>query len=682
MKNPVHAKIHADYKEILQSLVNELPPGVKEALPENFLPIVSHDTINGLAGMLNKIKDFDNTLINSLTASEQAEWARIRPDEIPIMYTSATKRTEDIADRSKDVIRIAEIFAHMALTYKHMSPVLDQVLVAERIVKEANRRRANGDDEGPMLENAMKMIQYNKDHLIFNKPRELEGKIERKIYTGDKRALDFKAEKEVKRLTEEKEAIQKEIDKRFEDDNYDTTDLDKKLETIDLKLTEYEKKARYIYTSKVADVLMSVNQFKALSWNPFSAGANFMFALISNHVYAAGKTDFDSSHLWRAQGIMRNAMLNYYTFGAAENPGSAKIRAMMERAQVMTELTGMEHQATHDKSHLKEALSPFNWQKSGDYFAKGSMMIAMMLKKTIDVTDVNSGETRNINIWDAFDNKGQLDESKYVPNEKWYSSDVRQQTDWNQFRDKMRGVSTIVFGNQDKNSPLMAKRSTLWRLVGQFRMSWFPEGVMTRFGSQRFDPLLQRDVKGRYRTYGTLGIFSSFAIMGRSLLDQLPLLHVDRFKGLTDRNNNEISDVDKENMRRNFSGLAWTVTVTAAIMGIRASLQSGQGKKADDDAQRAKFIMNMLTRASQDLTQYSSPQVFDTVTGNLIPVTSVITDSWKAMKAAGHYMFGDTHKDKHAFNTMAKKITKATPIVNNINKVEYMFNKDIDAIQR
>lgn len=309
-------------------------------------------------------------------------------------------------------------------------------------------------------------------------------------------------------------------------------------------------------------------------------------------------------------------------------------------------------------------------------------MIAMMLKKTIDVVDKGTGQTRNITLWEALGPDGKWDRDRFEDNPDWYSEDVSSQKEWNKFRDLMRGVSTIIYGNQDKNSPLMAKRSMLWRLVGQFRMSWFPEGVLTRFGAEREDPFLGRTVKGRYRSFATIGMWPSTVIMMRSLLDQLPLLNIDRFKGITNRDGTPLKDVDKENMRRNFAGIAWSLSMLISITAIRATLQGGQGKKASSDDKRAKLLMNMLTRSYQDCMQYASPQVFDTITGNIMPVTTVVTDAYKAAFATGHYLFGDTHKDKHAFETMTKKWTKATPILNNINKTEYMFSKDIGSIQR
>jgi len=138
-----------------------------------------------------------------------------------------------------------------------------------------------------------------------------------------------------------------------------------------------------------------------------------------------------------------------------------------------------------------------------------------------------------------------------------------------------------------------------------------------------------------------------------------------------------------ENMRRNFTGLAWTVGITASILMLRALYdETHKGKKKTADERQRQLIINMLIRSQQDLMMYSSPSVWETVTGNIVPATNVVTDAIKAMKATGHYMFGDTSKDKHAFRTWMLHITRATPILNNINKADYMLNRDLDSIQR
>lgn len=674
--------VFEEYKSLIQEMTSYLSPEHAENLPSGFLPMVSNETINSLSSTIKQIKNLDSTLMNMYTDTEAEEYARLRPDEIPIMYTRETKYTQDEANRSKDLIRIAQVFANMALHYKYLAPILDEVNVAESIIREANAQRAAGNQEGPTLRNAMNQIKYNKDRLIFNKPNELEGKIDAPIWSANP-IKQAKIQKEVKILGEEKNILQQKIRDKQDAGEWDYDKEQERLDAINNKLTELDNEARYIYGSKVVDNVISINQLKALAYNPFSAVANFTFALISAQTYGTGRTDYDPSHLRQAMGIATHAMKNYYTFGAGMDSTARKIRALMERSQVMSEIGIGEIKNSRSPSRVKEALSPFNWQKSGDYFAKGSMMIAMMLKKMVDVTDKQTGEKSQVRLWDALDTEGKWDTEKYMDNSDWYHEDVSQQKEWNVFRDKMRGVSTIVFGNQDKNSPLLAKKYALLRLAGQFRMSWFPEGLNSRFGSERFDPVLGRDVKGRYRSYGTMGIMTSMTIMARSLLDTLPGIHVDRFKGLTDKEGNAIKDVDMENMRRNFAGLAWGVSIAASIILLRALYDDKhKGKKNDSGQMQRQLLINMLIRNQQDLEMYSSPSVWDTVTGNLIPATTVVTDTWKAIKATNHYLFGDTHKDKHATRSWLLKITKATPILNNINKAQYMFNRDLDAIQR
>jgi hypothetical protein len=681
-QSPERKKIFDEYKSLIQEMTSYLPPDHSEKLPDGFFPMVSNETVNELSGMIRKLKNFDSTLLNIFTATEAQEYARLKPDEIPIMYTRSTKYTEDEANRSKDLIKVAQAFAFMAVHYHHMSPILDEVNLAESIVKEANAQRTAGNQEGPVLTNALKQIAFNKDRLIFNKPNQLEGKVDLAIHSMNP-AKALRIQNEIKKLNQEKVKIQQEIREKQDNGEWDTEAEQKKINDIDKKLNEYDKNARYIYGSKVADHLISVNQIKALSYNPFSALGNFTFALISGRTYASGRTDYDPTHWRQAMGIMTHAMKNYYTFGAGMDSTAKKIRALMERSQVMSEIGIGELKNGHSPSHLKEALSPFNWQKSGDYYAKGSMMVAMMLKKEVEVIDKETGEKSKVRLWDALNEEGKWDTERYMDNPNWFHEDVSQQKEWNKFRDKMRGAATIVFGNQDKNSPLLAKKYAIGRLVGQFRMSWFPEGLNARFGGEHFDPVLGRDVKGRYRSFGTLGLMTSSVIMIRSLLDMLPGIHIDRFQGLTDKDGNAIKDVDRENMMRNFTGLAWTMGIAASIIAMRALYDDKhKGKKKTSDEMTRQLVINMLIRNQQDLMMYASPSVWDTVTGNVIPATTVLTDSWRAIKATNHYLFGDTSKDKHAARTWLLKITKATPILNNINKAQYMFNRDLDAIQR
>jgi hypothetical protein len=88
----------------------------------------------------------------------------------------------------------------------------------------------------------------------------------------------------------------------------------------------------------------------------------------------------------------------------------------------------------------------------------------------------------------------------------------------------------------------------------------------------------------------------------------------------------------------------------------------------------------MLMRNYQDLKLYSSPDVFNTVSGNFFPAAQVVTDSWKAMYATGHYL---THpNDKGEFDKWFNKVARTTPGLRLIPKTKFMLTRDLDAISR
>lgn len=683
-KNDTHRKIYDDYRGLIQEMVSYLPATEQAKLSEDFLPIVSKETVTSIGTMLGKIRNWDSTILNAFTATEAQEAARHTPDRIPISYTRETAGTKERESKSNDIVRIADIFSRMALHYKHMSPILDNIKVAEAIINDVNRQRVTGKADGTPLRNTLDAIQYFKDALIYQKPQELQGKIDNALYSANL-AKNYRIQNEIKELVTKKKELDEAIMARFGEGESDTKDLDKQIEVIDKKLDEYAKNARHIYGSKAVNTLISINQVKSIAYNPVSAISNFAFGMISVSIHANSRIDFGQKELAWAMGKLKGSVQKYFTLGAVESDDARKVLALMERTGVMTEL-GSGDRATlleaHKRSHLKNAISPMNWQVSGDFYAKGAMMLAMLKTKTVEVPS-ETGGTKSISLWDALDNEGKWNDKLYGQNEKWYSDDLDKQTDWNNYRDRMRAVSVLVFGNQDKNAPLMAKKQWLLRLAGQFRMSWFPEGLATRFQESRFNIQLDRQTKGRWVTYKDLGVFTSASIMLKQLLSTLPGTKIDPFSGVQDKKGNEITSVDIENMRKNFAGLAWTAGFTATILILRAMYEDDhkKGHKKDGDAMARQLLINMLVRNQQDLTLYSSPSVINTVAGNLLPATGVLIDTWNALKASGVYML-DHDSDKHAFKKWATKVTRAIPYANLYNKGVYMATRDIDAVSR
>lgn len=677
------------YKEIHQEMVSYLPANIQAQIPDNHFPVVPKGGETWLASTIDKIRNWDTHALNSLTATDSEEASRIHPDKIPVMYINPRGITKELDNRSTDPIHVLEAFSMMALQHRYMGNVLDTINIAENVIKDINRRRIEGEDQGKPLTNLMNTLKYFKDVLVFRKPRELEAKINNTVYSINP-VKQTKAVAEVKELTKRKTELDKErMDALLENDASKYESLNKEHDEIDAKLTKYQEEGRNIYGSKFADVLISINQQKALSYNPFSAVSNFSFAAVSLGIHGRAKVDYDMKHLRSAYNVMTNAMKKYWLFEKTGNATAQKVHELVKRSGIIGDVVdtdyGKSNLERENKSKLRSALEPFQWQRSGDYFTKGTLMVAMMKAKQIEVTQTGTGNKVTIPLWDAFNEKGEWDQSKYELDKTWYSDNISDQSNWSNYRDKMRKVSTIVFGNQDKNSPLMAKKNFLLRLAGQFRMSWFPEGIATRFKPEYYDVTLERAVKGRWRTYGDLGIFTSGMIICKQLLASLPGVKIDPFKGTTFKDGKSLSEsaVDMENMRKNFSGLAWTVGITATILMLKASA-SGDDKKSKK-ARKRQLLINMLIRNQQDLMLYSSPSVFNTISGNFLPATQVLTDYWNAMVASGHYMTADKKHDRDAFTKWAKKIARAGlphPVATQYNKIETMVTRDLDKLQR
>jgi len=640
---------------------------------------VPQDTAGWLSSVLGSIKNWDATLMNLVTATDAEAAARMRPDKIPVMYTYPTSITKDVGNRSQDLGRVLELFSMMALQHKHMGKVLDLINVTENVLKEVNRQRAdgNGSPDGKALTHLMEALKYFKDALVFKKPKELQGKIDSPMYSMNL-AKQHKIQKDMIALIEERTKLNEQISEKMLNADFDSEVEDERIAKINEKLAEYELMERNIFGSKFADLIISINQMKAIGFNPFSAVSNYTFAEISMSIYSRSRIDFTPQNLRQAMGIMTHAMQRYWSFGKIDDPVAGKIHGLMSRTGIMGDVVDTEYGSmpTKKTSRTGKVLDPFNWQRSGDYFTKGKLMVAMMKKHQIEVTE--NGEKKTVVLWDCFDENGEWNTERFGENADW---DTRiGGAMFQQFRDRMRKVSMMVFGSQDKNAPIMAKKSWLWRLAGQFRLSWFPEGIATRFKAEYFDINLQRAVKGRWRSYATVGPLTSGLTAGRALLAALPGVKMDPFKGAVDKKGQPLTEIDMQNMRRNFAGLAWTVGFTTAILILR-----GLGDDKEKKNTKMQLLINMLIRNQQDLMLYSSPAVFNTISGNFIPASQVIVDYWNAMTATAHYLFGDTSDERNAFDKWLKKMTRAGiphPSATLYNKFETMMHRDIDEINR
>ena len=188
---------------------------------------------------------------------------------------------------------------------------------------------------------------------------------------------------------------------------------------------------------------------KALSFNPFSAVNNLTFGVLASFMHAYGKVDYTPSQLRWGFKMMRGSVGKSWTFGKAAPGDAMKIRNIMDRTGVISEILdtmyGKSNLSSAEKTALEKAINPYAWQQSGDYLHKGAMVLAMMKNKMVTVTE--NGVEKKIPLYEALNEEGEWDSAKYGVNKEWSSDDISEQKEWNKFRDYMRKVSIIVHGN-------------------------------------------------------------------------------------------------------------------------------------------------------------------------------------------------------------------------------------------
>lgn len=682
MDNDVEREFYSEYTAFISEMKSYLPTYLQHRLGDTFLPIVAKNLVTDALDFPALIKGLKNNTIKGLTSSDwEVSMSNAAVSRIPLDFIKEGKVA--VGDRSTDLARIGEMFAMMALHYKHFSQAKDFIQMSQQTLQHIHNDRIGGSEQhkdasGKLvttkggLENALKALQFLVDHSMLKKPKKLEGVSGTQIFSEQvegKEKFSLRRQGEISKRVRELIAQKEALDKKYVNQDMTLDEYEAQKEVIDNELNKYQ--GYKLTGSKFGDKLVGINQMKALAFNPFSAVANMAFGVVSTFIHAAGQADFTSSEATSAFKVMLNSTAKWVTFGTKESEITEKILNTFENLGVMGDYVegmygkGVELHA--DKAKWKQLLDPFAMMRSSDYFMKGMSSMAVMMHQKVEVTV--DGVKKTISLWDAMNKEGKWDSEKYGPHPGFEGGE-----DWDKLRNRISKVNMVLHGNQNKNSPRMAQQTVFLRMLGQFRMSWLPEGFYNRFQDERYDISLERNVKGRYRTLADLGIMGSLnALFVRSIQGLAPGKAMD-FSGLLLPNGKDMSTsaVDVENMRRNIAEMAWLMGVTAMILALR-------GLKDDDEPNpMLQVVLNMLMRGQQDLELYASPAVFDTVTRNPIPITQVFKDYYNILPATNKLIMGDS--EDFGFDDWLLKLTKAglpIPQAALINKTKFMFEKDL-----
>lgn len=674
--------IYEEIAAVMAEMTSYLPAYLQRQLGPSFLPVVQRQMVTELSDIPKLGKWLAPKIIESLTASpyeesqETADQARI-----PIMFVSTNEmetpgtveqikaRQEKVAARSRDLTRILELFGMSALHYKYFSEVRDITDMGMTIINHINQsrkisdetRRMNGEvvDEGRYLNNTITGLTYMQEALMYKRSRRLEMNTGVQLYSLNP-IVQARISREVNTIKRDMEELEK------EKGQMSTEDYTKAKEALETKLSGYS--GRTVYGSKGADILMTITQMKALSFNPFSAMANLGFGLVSAMTHANGRVDFGHAEFFKAFALVsKHATRKSITMGAWSSPTAKKIFNVMEKTGVMADIVDSQYGKTNVPAvgvDWKRKLDPYALLRNSDYFMRALSTVAFSLKQQVTVTN-EAGEKQTISAWEAFDDNGDF---KYADPE--WSADGDK---WNTFRNRAIRVNSTIMGNMDRNSPVWTKKFMIGRLISQFRLSWMGEGLANRFEHRKWDAQMGRIVEGRWRTYGNLGFTGSLSVLGKQLLSILPGSSVNPFDQSM-RNGRPMDETDIENMRRNFAELGFAAMLMGAIMMLKYMMEDDEDKR-----KIYQLLINMATRTEQDMWFYASSDAFNTVFNKAVPAVNTINDYQKFMKAFWRVVTDDEYEWENFILAMTRA-GLPIPQAALYNKVKYMTERDLGSI--
>jgi hypothetical protein len=366
---------------------------------------------------------------------------------------------------------------------------------------------------------------------------------------------------------------------------------------------------------------------------------NLGFGVISNLNHASGGEDFKVQSYLKALLYVTNVATGFrhaanLTSTEAQHM-SDKIMNLINTYNMLSEVNEINYASQASNSKMAKGLkklSPYELTKRAEYINQGSMFIAMLMDTKIDL-----GNGTMMSLFDMYDSEGNVRESLKDAHNLTDGQFEKLQSEYNGSGDaKMRlklkaeQLKKQLHGNYDPNSPVAIKKNILGRAVMMFR-SWIAEGFSARFEEERYDTLLDRKVKGRYRTVWELMLKDKFKVLGR-----LATAYGSEY-------NADLSELDRANVRKTLTDALTTLSVfmlLTALKGLKDGLDDDKEKNAASLA-TVNFLINHYNRIYDDIMFYISPNSAGDILREPIPARKMVKDIGEFNEALVRYFFDD-----------------------------------------
>lgn len=605
--------------------------------------------------------------------------------QIPIFTISGKVRPED---KSYNLEAVLKAFVYETKNKKYMSEVEDDVKLLESLLQQQKVFETNPDGTPKTINgervykkkasNNYIQAQYRIAAQIYMERQEKEGITGKKMYDEvDKdRMAHLKSEINALGFTDEQK---RNLNQYLGKPEMGTNENEKKYIEAATELREIEGRFKNVTITKAVNFARLWTSIKLLGLNVFGGITEIMQGIGSLMIEGAAGEFFTSKQGLEGLGEMIKQL------GRPESdPTRQKISRLSQLFKVEGEISyGEEKNAITNVAYYQYKLAKL--------FVNNGFLIAMLKNEKIkdkegnehSLYDVMSiDEDLLITLPDNFDN----------PYTKFNEQGDIEITEASfKLQQKFR---EIIKSNRDRDSsedPILADKTAIGRILGQFKASWMFEAFNKRFGRERAEDIYtSKSSKGFYRSVkdaflkqvqytddlGETQYRTKFDVLqGAKALWQFSFFQ----KYGKDGYQGELSELDQANLKRFLREMTLIVMVTTSV-----AIFSSMGGDDDEDYVKNKslnYLINQGIRIQRDLTTYMSPSSFASIMRNPAPVVSTLVDFTKIASATISTALGDPYSyegTSREFLKLPRAIEQATPGARQIRSLMNKFDKQID----
>jgi len=530
--------------------------------------------------------------------------------------------------RSYDLPKVLKVYMANMITHKHKMNILDTVEIARESLEDIQelvvspsgsiqKTRAGDNRVKQGLKNMKQSLDYAIDAFKNQPIHSVQGVSKEKSYSHlDKIKLD--------ELLKQKDLLQA----RLHNGRISQSEFDERVAVID---DQIKKLGGYNAMSKWGENMLKYSQLKGMGFNVIAGGVNLTTGWMENSIRAADGRFFNTTQLSQSYRDVFSTIYDPYR----KNKTTKKIIAIEKLFSCVEDPS---QELYSEQSKLTE--TAYIITKKTEFVNIMSMTGAFL--RNIPVTN-NKGEKSN--LFEAIDENGKIKEG--------YKLHDKKSNDQFLFDVSMMIHELIKKSHGNYKDKLMGKKTVLGQMAFQFR-TWMPELYRSRWGKNEYSDILQKEFKGRWRSYKSLGGSefngNAFTAVDNTLYTLGQLCRKIAF--MRTSFDGRMSETDAANMRANLMELHFALGMLALMLILRAAIPDDERKKNFT----YNMLINLITRQQNDILVFANPITFDQINKNMLPVMSIVSDTQSLVRSVKNEFSDDDKKRGKSLVKTAKMI--------------------------